>query len=80
MCCGCGESFPKRELVRIVKSPEGEISLDTTGRKSGRGAYICPKVECVNKAQKNRRIERVFSSAIPNEVYEVIKSELTKDN
>lgn len=80
MCCGCGENFPKRDLIRIVKSPEGEISLDKTGKKSGRGAYICPKVDCLTKAQKNRRIDRVFSCQIPNEVYEVMISELSKDN
>lgn len=80
MCCGCGESFPKRELIRIVKSPEGEISLDKTGKKAGRGAYICPKVECLVKAQKNRRIDRVFSSAIPSEIYEVMKDELSKSD
>lgn len=80
MCCGCGENFPKRDLIRIVKSPEGEISLDKTGKKSGRGAYICPKVDCLTKAQKNRRIDRVFSCQIPNEVYEVMINELSKDN
>ena len=80
MCCGCGENFPKRDMVRIVKSPEGDISLDKTGKKSGRGAYICPKLECLNKVQKNRRIEKVFSCSIPEEVYEVMKNELSKDN
>lgn len=80
MCCGCGENFPKRDMVRIVKSPEGDISLDKTGKKSGRGAYICPKLDCLTKAQKNRRIEKVFSCQIPEEVYEVMKNELSKDN
>lgn len=78
MCCGCGENFPKKELIRIVKSPQGEVSLDRTGKKSGRGAYICPKVECLTKAQKNRRIDRVFSSTIPDRIYEVMKDELSK--
>lgn len=78
MCCGCGESFPKRDLIRIVKSPDGEISLDRTGKKSGRGAYICPKIECLTKAQKNKRIDRVFSTSIPSEIYEVMKDELSK--
>ena len=59
MCTGCGEHKPKRELVRVVKSPEGEISLDLTGRKSGRGAYICPSIECLAKAKKARRLEKV---------------------
>ncbi len=80
MCCGCGQNLPKRELIRIVKSPEGEISLDKTGKKSGRGAYICPKVECLNVAQKSRKIERVFSCRIPEEVYEVMRDELSKDS
>jgi hypothetical protein len=80
MCCGCGENFPKRDMVRIVKSPEGEISLDVTGKKSGRGAYICQKVECLEKAQKSRRLERAFSSKVSQEVYEVLKDELTKSN
>ena len=80
MCCGCGQNLPKRELIRIVKSPEGEISLDKTGKKSGRGAYICPKVECLNVAQKSRKIERVFSCRIPEEVYEVVRDELSKDS
>jgi len=80
MCCGCGENFPKRDMVRIVKSPEGDISLDKTGKKSGRGAYICPKLDCLTKAQKNRRLEKVFSCQIPEEVYEVMKNELSKDN
>lgn len=80
MCCGCGQNLPKRELIRIVKSPEGEISLDKTGKKSGRGGYICPKVECLNVAQKSRKIERVFSCRIPEEVYEVMRDELSKDS
>lgn len=80
MCCGCGQNLPKRELIRIVKSPEGEVSLDKTGKKSGRGAYICPKIECLNMAQKSRKIERVFSCRIPEEVYEVMRDELSKDS
>lgn len=78
MCCGCGENLPKRDMVRIVKTPEGNILLDTTGKKSGRGAYICPKVECIEKAQKSKRLERVFSCKVPQEVYEVLKDGLTK--
>jgi hypothetical protein len=80
MCCGCGENLPKRELVRVVKSPEGVISLDTTGKKSGRGAYICPKLDCLTKAQKSRRLEKVFSSQVPQEVFEVLKNGLTEGN
>lgn len=79
MCTGCGEMKPKKELIRVVKSPEGEISLDSTGRAQGRGAYICPDIECLKKARKSKRIERVFSSAIPEEVYDALEKELTPD-
>ena len=76
MCTGCGEHKPKRELVRVVKSPEGEISLDLTGRKSGRGAYICPSIECLAKAKKARRLEKAFSCQIPDDVYAALEKEL----
>lgn len=61
---------PKRELVRVVKSPEGEISLDTTGKKNGRGAYICPEKECLDKARKAKRLEKALETQIPTAVYE----------
>ena len=57
MCTGCGEMKPKRELVRVVKSPQGEISLDLTGKKPGRGAYVCKNVTCLRAARKARRLE-----------------------
>ena len=76
MCTGCGDHKPKRELVRVVKSPEGEISLDLTGRKSGRGAYICPSIECLAKAKKARRLEKAFSCQIPDDVYAAMEKEL----
>ncbi len=76
MCVGCGEMKDKRELTRIVKSKEGEISLDPTGKKSGRGAYICPSPECLKKARKSRRIEKSFASKIPDEVYDALEEEL----
>ena len=79
MCLGCGEMKPKRELIRVVKSPEGEIALDRTGRLPGRGAYVCPDPECLKKARKTRRIERVFSSAIPDEIYDALEKELEPD-
>lgn len=68
-CIGCNESKPKKELVRIVKSPDGEIGLDTTGKKNGRGAYICNDVECLRKARKSRRLEKIFECSIPDTVY-----------
>ncbi|MCI8497445.1 MAG: YlxR family protein [Clostridiales bacterium] len=77
MCTGCGEMKPKKELVRVVKSPEGEISLDLTGRKPGRGAYVCPNVACLAAARKARRLERAFSCQIPAEVYDTMEEELT---
>ena len=79
MCTGCGEMKPKRELIRVVKSPEGEIALDKTGRLPGRGAYVCPDLECLKKARKTRRLERVFSLAIPEEVYDALEKELGSD-
>ncbi len=78
MCSGCGEMKPKRELVRIVKSPEGDISVDLTGRKAGRGAYICKNPDCLAKAKKTKRIERSFSVQIPDEIYEKLYTELTE--
>lgn len=76
MCTGCGEMKPKKELVRVVKSPEGEISLDLTGRKPGRGAYVCRNIDCLKAARKARRFEKAFSCKIPDEVYDRMEEEL----
>lgn len=78
MCIGCGENKPKKELIRIVKSSEGEISLDMTGKKSGRGAYICPNQDCFTKAIKNHRLEKSFSCKISPEIYEELKYALSE--
>ena len=75
-CLGCNEHKPKSEMIRVVRSPEGEISLDTRGKKSGRGAYICHSVNCLVKARKSRRIERALECAIPDEVYCAMENEL----
>ncbi len=75
-CVGCNEGKPKKELVRIVRSAEGEISVDLTGKKSGRGAYLCPKAACLAKAQKAKRLERAFDCAIPDEVYVRLAQEI----
>ena len=86
-CTGCGEMKEKRELIRVVKAPEkkdengnvisgGEISLDLTGRKSGRGAYVCKNADCFEKARKAKRFERSLSCKIPEEVYEQMSKEL----
>ncbi|MCQ2485960.1 MAG: YlxR family protein [Clostridia bacterium] len=76
-CTGCGEMKPKKELVRVVKTPEDEILIDLTGRKNGRGAYICRDVECLKKARKAKRIEKSFQCNIPDEVYDKMEQELT---
>lgn len=76
MCCGCGQMFPKKQLCRVVKSPEGAVSLDLTGKKSGRGAYICRDLACLKKARKQKRIERNLDVAIPPEVYALMEEEL----
>ena len=76
MCTGCGQMKPKRELVRVVKSQDGEIALDLTGKKAGRGAYVCRDIECLKKARKARRLEKAFSCRIPDEVYDRMEEEL----
>jgi predicted RNA-binding protein YlxR (DUF448 family) len=72
MCIGCGEMKPKKELIRVVKSPEGDISLDFTGKKAGRGAYLCRSQECLAQAQRSHRLEKSFSCKVEAEVYEVM--------
>ncbi|MDR0914843.1 MAG: YlxR family protein [Oscillospiraceae bacterium] len=89
-CMGCNEMKEKKELVRVVKEPDimdengavtqkGTVNLDLTGKKSGRGAYVCSNIECLQKARKARRLERVFAMQIPTELYEKLESELTND-
>ena len=77
MCNGCGEMKPKKELVRVVKGPDESISLDLTGKKAGRGAYICKNVECLRKARKTRRMEKSLDCQIPDEVYDTIEKEIS---
>jgi len=77
MCTGCGEHFPKKELVRVVHTPEGDVTLDLTGRLAGRGAYICRSAECLRKAQKAKRLERAFDCPIPQDVYQRLEEELS---
>ena len=76
-CLGCNEHKPKRELLRVVRGPEGDVSLDFTGKKSGRGAYICRDVKCLRRARKSRRIERNLECEIPESVYDVMEQELS---
>ena len=77
-CLGCNEHKPKKELHRVVRSPEGEISLDFTGKKSGRGAYICWDVHCLKKARKSKRIDRSLECTVPEEVYDRMEQELAE--
>ncbi|AZR72391.1 nucleic acid-binding protein [Anoxybacter fermentans] len=76
-CVGCQERKEKRELIRIVRSPEGEFSVDPTGKKPGRGAYICPKLECLEKAIKNKGLERSFKTAVDDELKELLRQKVT---
>lgn len=75
-CVGCGEMFDKRELIRVVRSPEGEIGIDLTGKKNGRGAYICNNPECLKKAKKRRSLEKAFSVKIEDELYSEMEKEI----
>ena len=75
-CLGCREMKPKKELIRVVRSPEGEVSLDFKGKKPGRGAYVCPRPECLKKARKARALERAFSAPMPDEVWEELEAQM----
>ena len=75
-CIGCGEMKSKKEMIRVIKIAEDEILLDATGRKNGRGAYLCPSMECFRKAVKGKGLERSFKMAIPKEVYETLEKEM----
>ena len=77
-CIGCNEMKDKRTLVHIVRNKEGEISVDLTGKKPGRGAYICKSIECLDKAQKAKRLERAFSAQIEPEIYDTMRRELSE--
>lgn len=74
-CVGCGEMKSKKEMMRVLKTPEDEMVLDVTGRKNGRGAYLCKTKECLEKARKNKGLERSFKMSIPNEIYENLEKE-----
>lgn len=74
-CIGCGEMKQKKEMMRIVKTPEGPIVLDITGKKNGRGAYLCMNAGCLKKAEKNKGLERSFKMSIPAEVYAELEKE-----
>lgn len=75
-CVGCNEMKDKKALLRIARSPEGEISLDLTGKKNGRGAYVCPDKACITKAVKEKRLERALEKAISEDVYKQLLEDL----
>lgn len=75
-CLGCREMKPKGELIRVVRSPEGELSLDFRGKKPGRGAYLCPKADCLARVKKSKALERAFSTQVPPEVYEALEEQM----
>ncbi len=77
-CVGCGEMKTKKELVRVIKTSENEILIDNTGKKNGRGAYMCSSKECLEKAYKTRGLERSLKHAVPSEVYDKLKEEMTE--
>ncbi|ALP90011.1 MULTISPECIES: RNase P modulator RnpM [Clostridium] len=79
MCTGCMEMKPKKELIRIVKTPEGEVCVDLTGKKSGRGAYICKCIECLEKSFKAKRLSRNLDTPISEEIYEKLKEEIINE-
>lgn len=79
-CIGCGEMKSKKEMMRILKTPEDEIVLDMTGKRNGRGAYLCKQRECLLKAEKNKGLERSFKMSIPSEVYESLERKFDKEN
>ena len=79
-CVGCGEHFPKNTLIRVVRSPEGEVSLDFVGKAAGRGAYICKSTACLVKARKAHRLEASFSMKIEDTVYDALEERLSREN
>ncbi len=79
MCIGCSEMKEKRSLVRVIKTPEGVIFLDATGKKSGRGAYLCKNMDCFQNAKKGRRLERAFSCRVDAAVYEELENALQRE-
>ena len=79
-CVGCGEMKEKRNLIRVLKTAKNEFILDETGKKNGRGAYLCKSVECLGKARKNKGLERSFKMQIPKEVYETLEQEMNNSH
>lgn len=80
MCIGCHEMKPKKELVRIVRDKEGTISVDLTGKKSGRGAYICRSIDCLRNARKGKKLEKAFETAMDETVYEALEGQMEEND
>lgn len=80
MCNGCGQMKDKAELIRVVATPEGAIVIDRRGKVSGRGAYLCPDAECLQKAVKTRRLERNLKTAVPAEIFDRLREEIGKNS
>lgn len=78
MCVGCREMKNKKELLRVVRNPEGKIELDITGKKAGRGAYLCPQIDCLNQAIKGKRLQKALEHEIPEEILTILKNQLGK--
>lgn len=78
-CVGCGEMIGKKGAVRVVRDKDGNFSVDPTGKKSGRGAYICSDIKCLDMARKGRKLERSFKCAVPAEIYDALEKELTEN-
>ncbi|MBQ8147605.1 MAG: YlxR family protein [Lachnospiraceae bacterium] len=77
-CIGCNQPMEKKDLIRIIRNPEGVIELDATGKKNGRGAYICATQECLKKAMKSKGLDRSFKMAVPKEIYQQLSKELSE--
>ena len=75
-CVGCREMKPKKELIRVVRSPEGVVSLDFKGKLPGRGAYVCPDAECLKRAKRSKALERAFSAPLPEDVWQALEAQM----
>ena len=75
-CLGCREMKPKRDLIRVVKSPTGDIALDFKGKAQGRGAYVCPNSDCLKRAIRSKALERAFETPIPEEIYSQLSQQM----
>ncbi len=75
-CVGCREMKPKKELIRVVRSPEGAVSLDFKGKLPGRGAYVCPDAECLKRAKRSKALERAFSVPLPEDVWQALEAQM----